>query len=136
MIIGIGHDLIELERVRQIMEQGNRERFLTRVFTHEELEQLLSFKGQRLIEHVAGRFALKEAVSKAFGCGIGASMSFQHIMISRQPTGKPVCVVEPHVLQKLGFEARSIQIHVTITHERSMASAFAVVEQRDSLKGE
>lgn len=133
MIIGIGHDLVELERIHQIIEHGKRDRFLARIFTDDELEQLLNIKAQRLIEYVAGRYALKEAVSKAFGCGIGASMGFHQIRISKLPTGKPVCTVDETVLQQLGYDSSSIIIHVTITHERSMASAFAVVESKQAL---
>jgi len=129
MIIGIGHDLVELDRIHQIMNQPNRAKFLARIFTVEELEQLSAYKEQRLVEYVAGRYALKEAVSKAFGCGIGAKMGFHQINIGKLPTGKPVCTVALSSLQALGYASGGVNIHVTITHERSIASAFVVVEE-------
>lgn len=130
MIIGIGHDLTAIARFIAIMEGKTCDRFLQRILTDSERQQLAQYadKGRRA-EFVAGRFAAKEAVSKALGCGIGAALGFQDMQIEKLPSGKPQCSVSEAAMQRLELAGRAITIHLSITHERDHASAFAVVEQ-------
>ncbi|MDQ6421182.1 holo-ACP synthase [Paenibacillus sp. LHD-117] len=129
MIIGIGHDLTDVLRVEAVLEGERGSRFLARVLTESERKLAESYAGARLHQFTAGRFAAKEAVSKAFGCGIGELLGFQDIDIFRDADGKPVCGLSEGAWMRLGLNPEFIQIHVTITHERAMASAFVVVER-------
>jgi len=131
MIIGIGHDMTELTRIRKILTGAYSEKFLRRIFTKHEYVELGNTVGElRKVEYVAGRFAVKEAVSKAFGCGIGSKLAFQDVQISRSSSGKPICSVSEKALEALGYLNINLEIHVSITHERELASAFVVVEHR------
>jgi holo-[acyl-carrier protein] synthase len=128
MIIGIGTDLTEISRIRSILEQSHGERFVERVLTPEERKLAASRKG-RLAEYVAGRFAAKEAVAKALGCGIGRKLGLQDIRIVPDELGKPVCRVSESAWERLGFSATEVRLHLTITHTETTAAAFAVAEQ-------
>ncbi|MCR8659547.1 holo-ACP synthase [Paenibacillus endoradicis] len=131
MIIGIGHDMTELTRIRKILAGALSEKFLRRIFTEHEYVELGNTVGElRKVEYVAGRFAVKEAVSKAFGCGIGSKLAFQDIQVTRASNGKPICGVSATAIEALGYFDMNLEIHVSITHERELASAFVVVEHR------
>ncbi|MBB3113007.1 holo-[acyl-carrier protein] synthase [Paenibacillus phyllosphaerae] len=128
MIVGIGHDMTNLERIKAIAEGEAGERFLRRILTSAEQERAAGLGGVRRLEYIAGRFAAKEAVAKALGCGIGGSLSFQDIEIGRDDNGKPCATLAAGAWNKLGHDQGSTKIHVTITHERPFASAFVIVE--------
>ncbi|WP_028563821.1 holo-ACP synthase [Paenibacillus pinihumi] len=128
MILGIGHDLAEIGRIGRLLSGRTGQRFMKRVLTAKELE-LAESKGARLAEFVAGRFAAKEAVVKAFGCGIGNIMGFTDIEIRPDDKGKPCVRLSPEAWQRLGLQSAVVNVHVTITHERTMASAFVVIEK-------
>lgn len=129
MILGIGHDMASISRIETLLQRITGERFTARILTESERASASELRGGRLAEYVAGRFAAKEAVSKAFGCGIGATLSFHDMIISRSPLGKPVCQLSEEAWNKLGLEAEQTVVHVTITHDSSLASAFVVVER-------
>lgn len=133
MIIGIGHDLVELERIEGILKGRTGPLFVARVLTPTEIELAQSRHGDALtprwIEYLAGRFAVKEAVVKALGCGIGAMCGFQDIEIRADEAGKPHVQLSAKVYERLGLDMDHVSIHITITHTRGLASAMAVVEQ-------
>ena len=129
MIIGIGHDIVEIGRVKRLLEGGAGESFLHRVLTPGELSRAAE-AGSRRAEFVAGRFAAKEAVSKAFGCGIGAKLGFHDMETLPDAYGKPVCWLSAEAWRRLGFEPDEAVVHLSITHERELASAFAVAERK------
>lgn len=118
MIIGVGTDLIEIERIRKACE---KEAFLVRIYTEEECRQA----GGRA-SRLAGNFAVKEAVSKVFGTGF-RSFGPKDIEVLRDEFGKPYV--------KLYGEAKSLsekleikRIFVSITNTSLNAMAFAVGE--------
>lgn len=127
MIIGVGTDLVEIARVRKMLEGSAGERFLERILTPQERELAQKRRG-RLAEFAAGRFAAKEAVVKAIGCGIGKQIGFQDVEVLPDGLGKPVCHVREEALQRAGLIG-SQRIHISITHTESMAAAYAIVEQ-------
>ncbi|WP_270165325.1 holo-ACP synthase [Paenibacillus sp. SYP-B4298] len=129
MIGGIGHDLAEVDRFRSVLAGSKAQRFLERILTAREREHARSKEG-RLAEFVAGRFAAKEAVAKALGCGIGKIISFTDIEVWPDDKGKPCIQLSAGAWERLGLSPRTTCLHVSITHERSLASAFAIVEQR------
>lgn len=129
MIIGIGHDLTSIARVEHILTGNANKRFLQRILTGVELEYLQQHVGkQRAAEHVAGRFAAKEAVSKAFGCGIGGLLGFHDIEIVSHASGKPICSISNSALERLQLADQAIRVHLSITHELQLASAYVIVE--------
>ena len=102
MITGIGTDVLDIERIHGILAGKNKMRFLNRLLTVAELERVQRIPHvERVVEFIAGRFALKEAVAKAFGCGIGGMVGFQDIEIKAEPSGKPQCTVTKEALERL-----------------------------------
>lgn len=131
MIYGIGHDILEVDRVKKIVESQSGARFIQKVLTEQE-RALLSEKEPRRTEYVAGRFAVKEAVVKAFGCGISSQIGLLDIEVLPDAAGKPVARLHPASWQRLGLAQEQFNIHVSISHQPGMASAFCIVEQQDS----
>ncbi len=136
MIIGIGTDVLEIERMRKIVRQPSGKRFLERVLTPAERE-LAAVRDGRLAEFAAGRFAAKEAVVKALGCGIGKEVRFQDMEVLPDGKGKPVCRLSEAAWERLAawmpifqpVSASTIRIHLSITHSESVAMAYAVIER-------
>ncbi|WP_424767360.1 holo-ACP synthase [Paenibacillus sp. sgz302251] len=129
MIIGIGHDISDITRIAKVLEGRTSRRFLERVLTAGERELAAQYAGERLNQFTAGRFAAKEAVVKAFGCGIGNIMGFTDIEILRDECGKPECFLSQAAWSRLGLDQGAVRIHITITHERKLASAFVIAER-------
>lgn len=90
MIVGIGIDLVNVERIREMVQKWE-DRFLNRIFTPAEQKYSLSFK--RPYPHLAARFAVKEAALKAFGTGLRLGISWTEIEVRNEPSGKPVVVL-------------------------------------------
>lgn len=129
MIAGIGLDVVELERMAGIMAGPTRERFSARVLTAEERSKWAALPTRRGLEFIAGRFAAKEAVAKALGCGIGAVVGFHDMEIVSDAQGKPVCNLSPASVSRLGWADQPFKVHIAITHERSLAAATAIIEK-------
>ncbi|RJG26842.1 holo-ACP synthase [Paenibacillus thiaminolyticus] len=128
MIYGIGHDILELERVARLLKGSSGERFLQRILTAGERKALAQREARRT-EWVAGRFAAKEAVVKAFGTGIGPEIGFQDIEVLSDARGKPHARLSEAAWSRLGLSGASCRIHVSISHQPSLASAQAIVER-------
>ncbi len=114
----IGIDLVEIDRVAKAYRRWGR-RFLERVYTDAELE-LCGIKAPSL----AGRFAVKEAVAKVLGVGIGA-IAWREIETLRDPYGRPVLTLSGRALElanQLGISSWA----VSIAHTRDMAVAVAI----------
>lgn len=114
MIIGIGTDICKIARIEQGLARFG-DKFMARVLTAKERE---GFWGAR---QLARRWAMKEAVAKATGWGIGAKLSFHDIEIMRDELGKPVCAVK-------GFE--DCHVLVSASDDTDYATGFAVIERR------
>src|SRR5690554_4226627 len=114
MIKGIGTDLVEIDRIQHIVLSGSSERFITRILTPAE-RMIADQRGGRLYEFVAGRFAAKEAVSKALGCGIGQRLGFQDIEIIADEAGKPICRISKRSLE-LAKGGDHTPFHLSIKH--------------------
>jgi holo-[acyl-carrier protein] synthase len=118
-ILRTGIDLIEIYRLEQL-DPAIRRRFIHRVFTQEEIEE-----SQGLLSSLAGRFAAKEAVAKALGCGIGP-ISWQEIEIRRGEQGQPMLKLHGNALRiadELGLRTWAISISHTREHAVSIAVA-------------
>lgn len=119
-----------------ILDKPTGKRFLAKILTEEERAELehrhrpADQAGRiRAAEFAAGRFAVKEAVSKAFGCGIGALLGFHDIRVTADGKGRPSCGISAEALRRLGLEGQAVSVHVSITHTGTLAGAFAVVER-------
>lgn len=126
MIIGIGVDIIEIERVRQAIQ--NNKNFLSKLFTEREIDYFISRNMNS--EVIAGNFAAKEAVSKALGTGI-RGFSFKDIEILRNELGKPEVILYNGanlIGNKLVGNNNSLRVHLSISHNNSSAIAYSVLE--------
>jgi holo-[acyl-carrier protein] synthase len=125
-IIGIGVDLVEVDRIEQIIVRwGNR--FLWRVFTANEIAYCEA--KAHPAQHFAARFAAKEAVMKALGTGWNERVGFQSIEIIR--TGKNAPVAELRA-EALGCLPHGSTVLLSLSHTAAYATAFALVTSRDS----
>jgi holo-[acyl-carrier protein] synthase len=122
--LGIGVDLVENARIEHSLERFG-ERFLHRVFTEGEIEYSKSMKYPA--RHLAARFAAKEAVSKAFGTGIGKSMGWKDIDVRRKESGEPYVELEGGA-KKLAGERKVSKVSVTLSHTEHHAMAMIVME--------
>ncbi|MFE6077399.1 holo-ACP synthase [Paenibacillus sp. NPDC057886] len=131
MIYGIGNDVLEIGRMRKLLSGRHAEAFMKRVLTPAERE-IADYRGKRMVEFVSGRFAAKEAVSKAFGCGIGSMMSFTDIKVLPDAKGRPVATLSDEAWERLQLPyGKQYDIHLSITHQTELAAAFAIVEQME-----
>lgn len=122
MIIGIGIDMVELDRILQAIQKGDQ--LAARVLTEKEFALFQTYSERRKVEFLGGRFAAKEAVSKAFGTGIGSSLSFQNIEVLANEQGAPqMRVSTPHL------NTENIRIHISISHTKTAAIAQVVLEK-------
>lgn len=125
MILGIGIDIVEVERIRSSCERFGQ-RFLQRILRPGEIEYCQSQKV--MAPHVAVRFAAKEAISKAFGTGIGRQLGWQDMEIIRRASGEPVVLLHDQGADLLKARQGS-KVLVSLSHTREHATAVAIVEQ-------
>ena len=124
MILGTGIDIIEVARIASSFEKFG-ERFVNRILLPDEIAYCLSHR--QPAPFLAVRFAAKEAVSKAFGTGIGAQLGWQDIEIRRKESGEPFVVL--HGKGRELFAARGAKIlHVSLSHTEHYAAATAILE--------
>ncbi|MGL4570137.1 MAG: holo-ACP synthase [Clostridium sp.] len=121
MIIGIGTDIIEIERVKKAVERNPK--FLEKMFTEREIEFLRSRNLKS--ETIAGSFSAKEAVSKALGTGI-RGFAFSDIEVLRDSLGKPEVILSDKITKLMNI---SLKVQVSISHNNDSAIAFAVIEE-------
>ena len=123
ILLGIGIDLVEVDRIKSSYERFG-DQFLSRIFTEKEREYCLAQKRPEI--HLAARFAAKEAISKAFGVGIGKDMCWQDLEISRGASGLPGVILTGKAQQLAKVRAVD-QVMVSLTHTPKYAAANAVI---------
>ncbi len=111
MIVGLGIDIIEVERIRRAMVNP---RFLERILTESEREICTT------ASRVAGRWAAKEAIAKAVGMGL----TWQDVEILPDDFGAPVVKITAS-----DYDPQNFRLTVSITHERNYAAAVATLER-------
>ena len=121
-IKGIGVDVVELARITDVVEKHPK--FGERLFT--EKERARAFEPRKDIAAIAARFAVKEAVSKALGTGIG-SVGWKEIEPTSAESGAPVVTLYGKAAKRAELMGVT-QIHVSISHERSVAVAMIILE--------
>ena len=122
-LLGLGCDVIEIERVRGVLERQG-ERFVQRVFTEEERAYCFSHKAPDL--HLAARFAAKEAVSKAFTTGIGAELGWRSISIYHGSRNEPLVRLDEKG-QALLAQVGATHVLLTLSHTETHAMAVAAI---------
>lgn len=124
MIVGIGTDLCEPARIAAVLARHG-ERFRARVLRPAERRAFADATAEA--RWLAKRYAAKEAVAKAFGCGIGAQLSFQDIEVARLSSGAPQ--LRLHGRGQVLAAARGVTgLHLSLSDERGLALAFVVLE--------
>ena len=125
MVLGTGIDIIEVPRIRGAHERFGA-RFLQRILHPAEIAYCLNHRDPA--PFLAARFAAKEAISKAFGTGIGRHLAWHDMEVRRKQSGEPFVVLHGAGQQLL--EARSARIiHLSLSHTVSYAAAVAVLER-------
>lgn len=131
MILGIGADLANIERIQGTMDRFG-DRFIQRIFTPREQAKAGS-RPMAVAATYAKRWAAKEACSKALGTGLRMGISWKDMAVSNLRSGQPVMRVTGWAAARLaemtppGHEA---VIHVTLTDDHPWAQAFVVIEAR------
>ena len=124
MVVGVGVDVIEVERVRSAVTRYGHH-FLRHVYAPGE--QRDAPDGAGMAAYYAGRWAAKEAVAKALGTGIGKHCAWTDVRVTRDGSGRPA--VQLHGAAAATAAAAGIErIHISISHERRLACASAVAE--------
>ena len=121
MIVGIGNDIIEIERIEKAIL---REGFKNKVYTQKELKNIEK-RGNR-VETYAGIFSAKEAISKAIGTGV-REFSLTDLEILNDDLGKPYVVVSEKLNKILKNKKEDYQIEISISHSKKYATAMAII---------
>jgi holo-[acyl-carrier protein] synthase len=125
VIVGIGVDIVDISRVSGLLDRY-KDRFLDRVFTDAEI--LYAKKSVKTAERLAGRFAVKESVLKAFGTGKSQGILWKDIETVRGPMGKPKVNLYGQAVNYMK-KLNGSEVLVTITHDDGKAIAFVVIER-------
>ena len=121
MIVGIGNDIIEIERIEKAI---SKEGFKAKVFTQREIENIVK-RGNRA-ETYAGVFSAKEAISKAIGTGV-REFSLTDLEILNDDLGKPYVIVSDKLKKIIQRKKENYQIEIAISHSKKYATAMAII---------
>lgn len=124
MILGIGIDLIEVRRIQASYEKFG-ERFVSRILHPNEVSYCLQHRIPG--PFLAARFAAKEAISKAFGTGIGAELGWRDMEVAKKPSGEPYVIL--HDRGQALLEARGARtVLISLSHTQEHATAIAILQ--------
>ncbi len=129
MILGIGTDLVEIERLAQSYARHG-DRLVYRILGVSERVAAPASDSPRFTAWLAKRFAAKEAAVKALGTGFSGGISLHDIQTIHDERGAPKLVFGGSAQQRLG-EMGAVRVHLSISDERSHALAFVVIEGGD-----
>ena len=121
MIVGIGNDIIEIERIEKAI---SKEGFRNKIYTQRELENIKK-RGNRA-ETYAGVFSAKEAISKAIGTGV-REFSLTDLEILNDDLGKPYVVVSEKLDKIIKSKKEDYKIEISISHSKKYAIAIAII---------
>lgn len=111
-IVGIGTDIVKVSRIDALLKKSGQE-FLAKILNP------IEYEGKELsASFIAKRFAAKEAISKAYGTGIGQHLAFLDIIVTNNESGKP----EAHIKF-----ARDLRIELSLADESEYAVAYAII---------
>ena len=121
-MIGIGIDLVDVQRFRKVLKR--REKIGARLFTDNELSYCHAAIDPT--ERMAVRFAAKEAVMKALGVGLGG-VRFREIEVIKDPSGRPSLTLHGNAAQ-LAADTGIRRWHLSLSHTSSVAEALVIAE--------
>lgn len=121
MILGIGNDIVEIDRIEKAI---SNEKFIKRVYTEKEIE-IIEKKGNKAASY-AGRFSAKEAISKALGTGV-RDFNLTDIEILNDELGKPYVVLKNELKDRMV----NMRIEISISHSKKYATAIAVMFKKE-----
>jgi holo-[acyl-carrier protein] synthase len=124
MILGTGVDIVEIDRLRKIIER-QKDRFLSRVFTPEE--QRFCNLHRDPAPHYAARFAAKEAVFKALGTGWAKGVTWMDVEVLREGQEAPRLALKGHALE-VGEQLGARRYHLSLSHSENYAIATVILE--------
>ena len=124
MIFGIGTDIVEVKRIRNL---DSLEKFADKILSLNELEVFKSQIDEKKVTFLAKQFAAKEAVSKALGTGIGKDIRFNQIEILRNSDGKPY-LNHDGMITTIFNDLGITKTHVSLSDEKEYALAFVILE--------
>ena len=126
-IYGHGIDVVEIDRIQRMLDDHS-DSFLERCFTPEE--RFHGEGGRRYAEHIAARFAAKEAAMKALGTGLSAGIAWTDFSVRHEPGGRPILVVAG-VASQLAWGKKIHEWHLSLSHtdKVAMASVIAVTSK-------
>jgi holo-[acyl-carrier protein] synthase len=122
MIRGIGVDIIEIARIQKSVDQSG-ERFLQKIFTSNEIMYCMS-KHNRY-QHLASRFAAKEAVSKALATGWSGDFAWKDVEVMNDGAGKPQITLYGKLRDRLA----AASVLISLSHSESHVVAMALIEE-------
>lgn len=122
-VIGIGVDITEVKRIEAAITRFG-DRFLSRIYLPQEMQYCQSYKNP--MPHLAARFAAKEAISKAFGTGIGKHLSWLDLEVGRKNSGEPFVILHRQAASLLEA-AGAARVLISLSHTRQHAVAMAVL---------
>jgi len=128
MILGIGTDLANIERIAGVLERHG-DRFRNRVFT--DTEQAKAERRLDVAGTYAKRWAAKEACSKALGTGLRMGIAWKDMSVTNLRSGQPVMQVTGWAGERLAAmtpAGHTATIHVSLTDDHPWAQAFVVIE--------
>ena len=128
ILVGIGSDLIEVARIRAVVERHG-DRFLDRILTDEERAYCAGLAAP--YPHIAARFAVKEAVAKAFTTGIGAEFGWKSVGVRHGPRHEPLAQLDAQgeaLLRQVG----ATHVLLTLSHTENYALAVAALVRQVS----
>jgi holo-[acyl-carrier protein] synthase len=131
MIVGIGSDLCNIERIQNSLDRFG-DRFLNRVFTERERAKAAS-RPLTQAGTLAKRFAAKEAFSKAVGTGFKRGVFMKDIGVVNLPSGAPTLALTGGAraaLDALAPAGHAIDVHLTMTDDHPWAQAFVILSLR------
>ncbi|HTL29929.1 MAG TPA: holo-ACP synthase [Tepidisphaeraceae bacterium] len=122
-ILGHGIDIVETDRIRKLVDDHGQ-RFLDRCFTQKE-QAYCARNPKRYFEHLAGRFAAKEAILKVIGTGWRGGIAWTDIEILPEPSGQPKITLTGET-QRIAEQIGIFHWHISISHIETHATASAI----------
>ena len=122
MVVGIGTDVVNVERIESIFQKYG-DKFLKKIFHKLEIEKFTVLTSTQQLGYLAKRFAAKEAVAKLLGIGIGKGLAFRDIAIVNNDTGVPKVLMSPEKFPDI----MKYNVQISLSDDYPFAVAFVVV---------
>jgi holo-[acyl-carrier protein] synthase len=122
MIVGLGVDVVELDRIEDIWRK-HRNRFTSRILTPAEYQAMPASP----VAYLASRFAAKEAAVKALGTGFRNGITFQSLTVQKQQQGQPRLILSGRAAEA-AHQLSAEFCHLSLSHSRNTACAVVILE--------